>query len=414
LVIVVHELALNKEIEEFVEDVDGQGNSLTMFAGLTFFNGINSAIDWIFVDYPVVDQTAIRTKADQKAANIKPFWTHVLGRNILRAKSNMSGGKHVLTHIKIFEPGVGELDRVRIFEKVGEIVTWQLWEKSEKAVDGKSRFNLINQGTLSINVIPLVPFATGRRDGSTFKFHPPMTAAVDLQEQLYQDESALKFAKTLTGYPMLSANGMRPEMEADGKTPKKMRVGPGVILWSVPNGNGQHGEWKFVEITAASLNFLKEDIKETKLDLRELGRQPLTAQSGNLTVINSAVAAGKARSAVSAWALMLKDALENALLITCLYMRTAEEPEVNVYTEFDAFLDGAADLAELGQARRTKDISRRTYWTDRVTVAHFNFAVRIEFPTSVGVRGCQEDGFENFFHCCNHPIEYAAVIRSDG
>ncbi|AHJ10685.1 putative structural protein [Rhizobium phage vB_RglS_P106B] len=354
-----------EQIEKFAEDVDGEGNNLTAFLSSTFYNGINSAIDWIFVDYPTVDTTVIRTKADEKAAGIQPFWTHILGRNILWVKTQKINGKQELSYIKIYEPGIGERDRVRIFERVNGVVSWQLWEKTDNLVDGKFRFILLDDGVLTIDVIPLVPFYTGRRDGASWKFFPAMQDAADLQIQLYQDESALKFIKTMAGYPMLAANGMRPELEADGKTPKKVAIGPMRLLWGVPNGDGGHGEWKFIEPNAHSMKFLQEENDKTKQDLRELGRQPLTATSGNLTVITTAVAAGKARSAVSAWALGLKNAAENALLITCKWLKISDyKPQVNVYNEFDNFTDGNADLTELGSARKNGDLSRETYWNE--------------------------------------------------
>lgn len=350
------------DILDFCENVDGSGNSLTMFGAQTFFNGINSAVDWIFIDYPKADPAVVRTIADQKANNIRPFWSHVLGRNVLEVRSANNGGVEQLNYIRILEPGISTPPNVRIFERSGDVVTWQLWEQDAQKPE---QYNLTQDGTLSIKVIPLVPFMTGRRDGKTWKFFPPMRDAADLQISLYQDESALQFIKTMAGYPMLAANGMKPQMGADGKTPVKLAIGPMKVLYGIPDNNGNHGQWSYIEPSATSMTFLQQSITTTKQDLRELGRQPLTAQSGQLTVITTAVAAGKARSAVSAWALALKDALENALTITAMWMNMADyEPEVNVYTEFDDFTDGGADLVELGAGRRAGDISLETYWTE--------------------------------------------------
>ena len=103
------------DILEFVEDVDGSGNNLTLFAGLTFFNGINSAIDWICVDFDK-DDPNIRTVADAKAANRRPYWSHVLARNVLEVQSKVIGGKETLTYIRIMEPGNGSPDRVRVLD----------------------------------------------------------------------------------------------------------------------------------------------------------------------------------------------------------------------------------------------------------------------------------------------------------
>ncbi|RUW55596.1 DUF4055 domain-containing protein [Mesorhizobium sp. M1A.F.Ca.ET.072.01.1.1] len=352
-----------QQITEFIEDVDGSGNNLTVFSSGVFFNGINSAIDWIFVDFPTVDPSQVRSVADAKAAGVRPFWSRVLGRNVLEAKTAMIGGKEVLTYMRIFEPG--KPDHVRVFERNATGVTWQLYVKTDRqSPNGKTMFVLEREGVISIGVIPLVPFITGRRDGRTFRIFPTMQDAADLQIELYQQESGLKFVKIMAAYPMLAAQGVNPPVNADG-TPKKLRVGPGVVLYGKPNADGKAGTWAFVEPSANTMKFLADDVKSTIENLREIGRQPLTAQSSNVTVINSAVAAGKARTAVGAWALQLKDALENALVLTCQWLNIKDySPEVNVYTEFDDFADGNADLTELGNARRAKDLSRYTYWAE--------------------------------------------------
>jgi hypothetical protein len=351
------------ELDEFSEDVDGSGNNLTVFANATFFNGIANAVDWIFIDYPKRDSNIVN-QAQAKAAGMRPNWSHVLGCNILDAKSQVVNGEETLIYVKIYEPG--EPDHVREFERLENgVVVWRLWEKSNKTgPDGKTQFIEVDSGDISIGVIPLVPFATGRRNGKRFCWLPALRDAADLQIELFQMESGLKFAKTLTAYPMLAANGIKPIMEPDGKTPKKIAVGPNRVLYAPPDGSGKIGKWEYLEPSAESLKFLADDIKETIQQLRELGRQPLTAQSGNMTVITSAVAASKSNSAVKQWALALKDALENAVVITCLWLDIsidAYDPTVSVFTEFDNWTDGK-DVEAITTARNNKDISRETYW----------------------------------------------------
>jgi hypothetical protein len=94
----------------------------------------------------------------------------------------------------------------------------------------------------------------------------------------------------------------------------------------------------------------------------------LTAQSGNLTVITTAVAAGKSRSAVGAWALKLKDAIENALLITAMWLNMPKDqydPQAHVFDEFDDFSeDRQSDLTALKGMRNDGDLSQRTYWKE--------------------------------------------------
>lgn len=347
---------------DFIEDVDGSGNNLSVFASGTFFNGINSAIDWIFVDHSKPDPT-IRTVADQKRAGLRPYWSRVLGRNVLEARSAVINGDELLTFIKIFEPG--KPDHIREFERLDSgVIVWRLFERTERTQqNSQTVFAEVDSGTVTIGVIPLVPFITGRRDGRTWRFFPAMRDAADLQVELYQQESALKFVKILAAYPMLAGNGVKPEKNADG-TVKKIAVGPGRVLYAPPGGDSTSGSWAFVEPSATTMTFLASDVKDTQQSLRELGRQPLMV--GNTTVITAARGAAKSKSAVKGWALGLKDALENAMVITCQWLGIrpdAYDPVVNVFTEFDEFLEGK-DLDALQAARAGKDISQLTYWEE--------------------------------------------------
>lgn len=361
-------------IKDFVENVDGAGNNLTSFAALTFFNGIGYGIDWIMVDYPKVINAEGITVSQAKSLNIKPYWLHILGKNVLEVRTRMVGSKEKLTYFRYREPAyLGEKEQVRIYELEADKVHWFLYAEPEKKEDD---WILLEDGFLSIDEIPIVPFIIGRRNGTTWELYPPMRDTVDLQMVLYENESALEYIKMLACYPMLATNGMAPGRDAKGERPV-VGVGPNRVLYGLQTQDGRGGDWKYVEPNANSLEFLQKNIDKTKQDLRELGRQPLTALSAQLTNVTTAIAAGKAKSAVTAWVYALKDCLENALLLTVKWMgRTEYEPQVNVYTGFDNVTENGSDLAELGKARERGDISRETYWTElkrrKVLSAEFN------------------------------------------
>lgn len=352
-----------QELKDFAEDVDGFGSNLTTFAALTFFNAINYGIDWIFVDYPTVRNPENVTVAEAKQKNLKPFWVHILGKNVLEVQTRMEGSKQIITYFRCQEPGFGnEPMHVREFVETEDGVEWTLYVKV-KNDDGEDEFLVVDEGKLSVNFIPIVPFITGRRDGKSFKIYPPMRDAADLQITLYQNESALEYIKVLACYPMLATDGTKPPMDTKGN-PIKLHVGPNRVIYGVQKGNGDGGTWQYVEPQANSLEFLQKNIDKTKNDLRELGRQPLTALSTQLTTVTTSIAAGKAKSAVTAWAYALKDALENALAITMKWMGIDYQPEINVYTGFDNVLDDGSDIEELGKARERGDISVETYWDE--------------------------------------------------
>lgn len=352
-----------QELIDFAEDVDGFGSNLTTFAALTFFNAINYGIDWIFIDYPTVQNPDNVTIAEAKQRNLKPFWVHILGKNVLDVKTRMQGSKQIITYFRCQEPGYGdEPMHVREFIESENGIVWKLYVKITND-KGEDEFIVVEEGMLSIDFIPVVPFITGRRDGNSFKIYPPLSDAADLQITLYQNESALEYIKVLACYPMLATDGTKPPKGSDGK-PKKLRTGPNTVMYGVEKANGDGGTWHYVEPQANSLEFLQKNIDKTKNDLRELGRQPLTAMSTQLTTVTTSIAAGKAKSAVTAWSYGLKDALENALMITMKWMGIDYEPEINVYTGFDNVLDNGSDVEELGKARERGDISVETYWDE--------------------------------------------------
>lgn len=353
-----------EEIEVFAENVDGRGNSLSVFAAQTFFNGINSAIDWIFVDAPAIETGRVLNRAEEQELNIRPFWSHVLARNVLEVQTSMFGAEERITYIRVLEPNQEGEDYVRIFALFDGVVIWELWQEVEGAEKPEEAAILVDSGQLTIPVIPFIPFVTGRRNGRGWQVYPPMQDAADLQVELYQEESALKFIKTMAGYPMLAANGIKPEKDGKSGAVKKVNVGPMKVLYGPPDGNGNHGEWKFIEPSAHSMEFLNKSIESTKQDLRELGRQPLTALSSQLTTVTTSVAAGKAKSAVGQWAMLLKDTLENAFKMTAMFMGVDYETEVHVYNDFDNVSDTNADIDNLLDARQNGDLSQETLWTE--------------------------------------------------
>lgn len=361
-------------IKAFIEDVDGRGNHLHVFAGETFFAGINAAIDWIMVDFTKASK-ANATKADEKRMGVRPYWVRIPASSVLAAYSAIIDGKEEFVHVRINEPvtvrdGFKEktIERVRVLDREAMPdgsygpAKYQVWEKQKNGSHGKEEWvETDDRGPISIGVIPLVPFITGRRIGGSWRLHPPMRDAADLQVEHYQQESALKHIEELTAFPMLAGNGVSPPIGDNGK-PMAVPVGPQAVLYAPPHGDKASGSWNFIEPGSESLNFLLKHIEQTAQELRELGRQPLTAQSGNLTVITTAFAAQKGNSAIQAWALNLKDALERAFALTLMWLKESGDVEVKIDTDFDLGM-GDDDSFEHVMAMASGDdplISRET------------------------------------------------------
>lgn len=370
-----------------VEDIDGRGNNLHRFAGDTFYAGAGYAIDWIFVEFskarPRADGGPL-TQAEEKAQGLRPYWLHIAATDMYAVYSEKVRGKEIFTHARWREcitrrDGFAEvvvervrvLDREPILDKDGRVVdyapaTFKVYERkaSKRGARPSTQWDVVDQGTISIGEIALAPFITGRRIGGSWRFVPVLRDAAYTQIEHFQAETGLKSIKELTAFPMLAGNGVQPQIK-DG-SPQPVPVGARAVLYAPPYGGDStgHGEWTFIEPSAESLKFLADEVDRIEKQLRELGRQPLTAQSGNLTVVTTAFAAQKGNSAVQQWALNLKDALEQALVFTAKWLKISEAPEVRVFTDFALEIGDDKGPATLTEARKNGDLSQRTYWSE--------------------------------------------------
>lgn len=349
--------------KQFVDDVDGSGRNITLFAMEWFFNAIAYSNDWIFVDFPKVTtpEGRVRTKADDIAEGVRPLWSRVKASNVYEVQTDIVRGEERITYIRVFEPANGATpNRFREMQQVGDTVSYVLWEYDGDSAD----YFVIDEGVIAIGIVPMFNLMLGRRDGRSQVSFPPLLDAKNLQATLYRAESNLEVTKAFTAYPMLVGQGVAPDMGAD-KKPKRIIRGPGIVLYAPFTGQGANTDWKYIEPAGSSLTFLTSDIKDIKQDMRELGKQPLTVTSGNLTTITTAVAASKAKSAVKSWAQALSDALTMAMYFTALWYNDASDaPRLYVYDEFDEFTEPGTDIQALLSMYSAGALSLETLWAE--------------------------------------------------
>lgn len=366
-----------------VDDIDGQGNSLHVFASEAFKSGIDKAISWILVDHtpaqPRPDGRPL-SQAEEREQGLRPYWVHVPCERLLAIHSEFVGGVEVITHARIDEPtmvreGYAEVikTRVRVIDRAATAfgadgrptafgpATWVLLEEQGEGPAAIKTWVKVGEGDYSIGVIPLVPFIPGKRHGTSYVVDPPLRDLAFMQIEEFQQESNLKSIKELTAFPMLAGNGIQPPTNAEGQ-PVKVPVGPRGVLFAPPNGDGSAGSWAFIEPQATSLEFLKADLAAFRQEMRDLGMQPLTA--ANLTVITTANVSQKASSAVQAWAILFKDTLDRCLALTSMWLGITDTTTAKVHTDFAVDVNADADLPELLKARVAGEISRPTYWSE--------------------------------------------------
>jgi hypothetical protein len=355
------EVSLDKgastQIKGLAEDIDGRGNNLTAFARDVFRGGIAKGMHGILVDFPSISPGA--TLADERKIGARPYWVSIRADDIIALYTEFVGSREIISHVRIREcttvrDGFGEtqVERIRVFEPG----MWQLWERytNEKGEDG---YQLVAEGVMTLPDVPLALFWTGEREGSQ-KVKPPLLDLADMQIELYRKLSRQDEIETYAGSPMLQGEGIGPP----GPQDEKFEVGPKRILFAPPSQNGTtNTKWSYISPDAQLLTEIREGIKTVVDDMRRLAMQPMTQRSGTVTATATSVEAAKAHSVVEAWALGLKDVLEQAFTFTSQWLNQAETVEVDVNTDFSVEQNAQAPLTALKDARASGDLGHRDY-----------------------------------------------------
>lgn len=352
-------------MRELAEDVDRKGNNLTQFARSLFTSAIAHGLGVILVDAP---NERYRTLAEERAANLRPYLVHIRADQLLALYTDIVRGREVVTHLRFrtrrmelegfterFIEGVSVYQRAPVRDDAGRVVGYgqpyfEKWEE-QKDRNGASEWTIVESGVVSVPELPVVPFWTGERAGGAL-VRPPLASLADRQIELYRSLSRKEEILTYAGSPLLCAQGM--EAPQDGGA---LSVGPRVVLYAP----GERGSWGYIQPDASNLKEIREDAAELVDHIRRLGMQPLAQRSGGVTATASSIEGARAHSTLQAWALGLKDALEQAFVYLAMFLREPPTVELVVHTDFMSGVAQQLPLDALHKARANKDISRSTY-----------------------------------------------------
>lgn len=369
-----------QQIKDLSEDIDGSGNSLHVFSREAFTNGVAAGLEAIYVAYP--DAEPAPNLAAEKASGVRPYWVHIQADDILALYTKKINGRDVVTHIRVKECAVTrnkyaetKSERVRVieFDQAGAVV-WRLYEL-QKDANAQPTWTQIQNGTLTIGVIPVVLYFTGERSG-TYCVKPPLIDLANMQLEIYRALSREDEILTFAGSPMLKAKGMNPPQATQTmqmvngreqfiETPApEITVGPKTVLFAPPGTEANSTDWDFIQPNAANIKAVSENVDAKINHFRHLALQPSTSDSGRLTATQAAIDASKAHSAIEVWANVLKDALEQAFVFTCMWLKIDATVEVSVHTDFGVDVEGFDEYANLIAMNGNGKLSDDTLWQE--------------------------------------------------
>lgn len=347
-----------EHVVDLMEDVDLQGNNVTVFARQWFKEGLAKGFAHVLIDFPRVQYEVNgeggltpRTMADDRRDNLRPYWSLVKPENVIFAHAEIIDGVEVLTHVRIREEiveqvGYAEVIKQRI--RVIEPGIQQVFELQKTTKKKKEEWVLIEEFGYDLDIIPLVTFYANREGFMIAK--PPLSDLADLNIAHWQSSSDQRAVLTVARFPILAVSGATDE---EGK----LTIGPNNFL-STPDARGK---FYYVEHSGKAIEAGRQDLIDLQEQMGNYGAEFLKKRPGNTTATARALDSSEAVSPLQDMVIRFEDALNLAKAYTSKWLGEDDIGRFEVHKEFGPEEIISADLTALSKARETRDISRMTF-----------------------------------------------------
>lgn len=352
------DIQLNDDIPEKVknilDDVDLQGNKLTVFARQLFKEGVAKGFAHILIEFPRKEQPEdgqARTLADDRQENLRPYWVFIKPENLIFAHTKVINGVETVVHARILEEttfmdGFAEVTQTRI-----RVLEPGFQEIFEKKIDPKTKKEVwVSTDSFSVDLdfIPLVTFYAEKDDA--FLAKPPLMDLADLNITHWQSGSDQRAILTAARFPILAMSGGTDD-EGD------IIVGPYNFLHTTD----PQGKFYYVEHNGRAIESGRKDLLDLEEQMAHYGAEFLTKRPGRETATARALDSAEATSPLQDMTIRFVDALNQALFVTAQWLKEDEGGTVKMTTDFGPENPDQSDMNILKFTRRLGDISRKAY-----------------------------------------------------
>ena len=318
-----------QQIVELTDNIDNQGNNLSVFSAKAFRSGLHAGVSFILVDFSKVQtmetedgrmyfdeseqQWKPRTLAAAQANGWRPYWVLIEAGSVIDIWTDTVNGVQVMTQFRYFEPKVHEKtpwtrevnqDRIRVLRPG----SWEVWE-ARAGTDKKKTWVMTDNGTTGLDVIPVAAFIPGERK-SEYTALPALQGLADLCETHWQASS---------GHRHLMDWVRRPAFFG-----KMLGMGDGTPVAFGPNrlieSNSPEADLKSVGVDSASVEASQADLQRIESAMSLYGLRLLMPRSGNTTATQHTLESAESDSALKRWAKAFKDCLERCFEFTAMWL----------------------------------------------------------------------------------------------
>jgi len=327
--------------DDWLENIDLQNTTITMFANSLLVECLAYGMCGLLVEYPKAE--GVRTKADEKAAGVRPYFVKYSQQNILGWKIGEGMRLTQLRLLETVEEDDGDFATQTVEQvRVLEVGAWRIFRKNE-AEDWVE----YDSGTTTLPVIPFVFFY-----GQRIAFGNGRSPLIDLAFQNiehYQSSSDQQTILHVSRVPILVAIGFGDSEITIGASTAVTTDNPDASL-------------EYVEHTGAAIAAGRQSTLDLEDRMRSTGAE-LISQIQSQTTATQVNAEGEAsKSTLQQIVEGFEESLELALSMAGQWVGSTADVEVGLFKSYETALDG--DSAVLGSACQTGVISKQTHFTE--------------------------------------------------
>lgn len=315
--------------------VDGRGTSMTGLCSAVFEDAIWNGTSFFAVDCAVNGGM--------------PYIYHLSADKILGFKLDEDDR---LTEIRISETAVvpdgdwgeKEVERVRVFQRSGEVVTWSLWENGSGGYQ-----QVVADEPFALKVIPVFPVHSSAVVPSGELFVPSLVKDLACENlEHYRKLSDYSNILHLTSCPSIFITGL----EADEQ----------IIIGASSAIKGQIGAtMAYVESNGSATGSGREAIQDLERKMRSRSAGLLENNGPTETATGRALQAGQTNNKVAIIAMNMAAALEPCLGGYAYFLKVnAPDFMVDINTDY-GITSNPEELTALAGARSLGDLSREDY-----------------------------------------------------
>jgi len=348
-------------LEEHLENIDQRGQALPIFLRNVAEDALTDGHTWLHVDAPRQDP-AIRTRADERQAGIRPYWIAVKKSQAINWRYMLRAGRPVLTlfvYREAVKRPVGDfgeetVDGRRVLRELvtpdGREIVGQFWEFQE-AVDAQGnrtkKWVRTESYMIDIDEIPVV-IVYAKRTG-IYESEPPLRDLAYEQIEHYRVRSDRQKSMTFSSIavPWMFGRGV-----TDEEGVPKVRWGPdGMMLLNDPEATTG-----MLESQGHGLDATKEELQEIQGRMASLGLQMLVRRT-QVTATEKILDKTEADADLAAFAISLQDGTNRALEIHGKYRKVDVVGEIVLNRDFHAQLIDPALLRVLNDMVTADNLS---------------------------------------------------------